>query len=191
MEKFITLLEEASNNNNGFSFNPSTKEINPTEGYMVSLHGHEAGCGSGVLMTFGIKYYQEHKEMFSLNPSLYIGCWFNNDMFYFDISQNVHPINVAMSMAENDMQLAIWDCANQQEIRTSLRQCACCGKRSHDGYVFNDGDEYTCDDEQCRDHVAENVYGSTWDELSAPDDEYGDHYMSDSFYYTEFSSDLE
>lgn len=190
MNTFIQLLEEAQQNQNGFSFNPTLNQTNPTEGYMVSLHGHEMGCGKDVLMTSGIRYYQEHQEMMSLNPSLYIGCWFSNDMFYFDISQNVHPIDVAMAMAENNMQLAIWDCANQETLYTSVRECECCGKRSTYGYVFQNGDHYTCDDEICRDHVALREYDTTWDELvscSAAESE--DPFHTSDFYYSEFTHD--
>lgn len=188
MNTFIQLLEEAQQNNSGFSFNPT--QVNPTQGYMVSINGYEMGCGKAVLMNFGIRYYQEHQEMMALNPSLYIGCWFQNDMFYFDISQNVHPINVAMAMAENNMQLAIWDCANQEEIRTTLRQCACCGKRSSHGYVFNQGEDYTCDDINCRDHVSNNMYGAEWDELCEYEDSDEEMQVSDSFYYTEHAADV-
>lgn len=190
MNTFIQLLEEAQQNQSGFSFNPTFNQTNPTEGYMVSLRGHEMGCGKDVLMTSGIRYYQEHQEMMSLNPSLYIGCWFSNDMFYFDISQNVHPIDVAMAMAENNMQLAIWDCANQDEIRTTLRQCTCCGKRSSHGYVFNQGEEYSCDDTNCRDQVSNDMYGATWDELCEYEDSDEEMQVSDSFYYTEHAADV-
>lgn len=190
------LLQEAQQNNSGFSFNPSTNQTNPTKGYMVSRPEYEAACGRDVLVNFGMKYYNEHKEVLDSNANLYIGCWYNNGTFYLDISENVQTLEVATQLGLHYNQLAIWDCAENEAIEMPIRECSCCGKRSQRVYVFNDGDFYACSDaddcrhvDKCRDTISEEKYGKLWEELSTNIDEDGEDQVHPLFYYTEFNND--
>jgi len=110
------LLQEAQQKNIGFSFNPITNQVNPTTGYMVSRQGYEQQVKSEDLVTIGLQYAELHKSVLA-NDNLYIGCWYNDGMFYLDISENIQTINVATSLALHYRQLTIWDCAKGQEYR--------------------------------------------------------------------------
>ena len=182
------LLQEAQQKNIGFSFNPSTNQTNPTKGYMVSRPEYEAGCGRDVLVNFGMKYYNEHKEVLDSNANLYICCWYKYNLFYLSISENVQTLEVATQLGLHYNQLAIWDCEEYEEIEMPIRECSCCGERSQSVYVFNDGDFYACSDE-CRDTISNDEYNSLWVELSINLDEDGEDMGDDSFYYTEFNND--
>ena len=182
------LLQEAQQNNSGFSFNPSTNQTNPTKGYMVSRVGHEQMVDGENLVRVGLQYATLHKSTLDSNANLYIGCWYNNGTFYLDISENVQTLEVATQLGLHYNQLAIWDCAENEAIEMPIRECSCCGKRSQSVYVFNDGDFYACSDE-CRDTISNDEYDSSWEELSTNIDDDGEEIDDDSFYYTEFDND--
>ena len=55
------------------------------------------------------------------------------------------------------------------------------------GYVFADGERYACDYE-CRDTIARDVYGTTWEDLVGEDD---NRVLGGEFYYTEWHDEDE
>lgn len=67
------------------------------------------------------------------------------------------------------------------------RTCSHCGTPSTNVYVFDQGEHYACSIE-CRDHISENTYESSWFHLSNDLCEYLEEYVTnDDFYYTEFN----
>ena len=67
------------------------------------------------------------------------------------------------------------------------RTCSKCGTPSTNVYVFDQGEHYACSIE-CRDHISENTYESSWFHLSNDLCEYLEEYVTnDDFYYTEFN----
>ena len=75
-------------------------------------------------------------------------------------------------------------------IQTNMnnqRTCSNCGTPSTNVYVFDQGEHYACSIE-CRDHISENTYESSWFHLSNDLCEYLEEYVTnDDFYYTEFN----
>ena len=68
------------------------------------------------------------------------------------------------------------------------RTCSKCGTPSTNVYVFDQGEHYACSIE-CRDHISENTYESSWFHLSNDLCEYLEEYVTnDDFYYTEFNN---
>ena len=68
------------------------------------------------------------------------------------------------------------------------RTCSKCGTPSTNVYVFDQGEHYACSIE-CRDHISENTYESSWFHLSNDLCEYLEEYVdNDDFYYTEFNN---
>jgi|APGre2960657404_1045060.scaffolds.fasta_scaffold07310_8 hypothetical protein len=68
------------------------------------------------------------------------------------------------------------------------RTCSKCGTPSTNVYVFDQGEHYACSIE-CRDHISENTYESSWFHLSNDLCEYLEEYVTnDYFYYTEFNN---
>ena len=68
------------------------------------------------------------------------------------------------------------------------RICSHCGTPSTNVYVFDQGEHYACSIE-CRDHISENTYESSWFHLSNDLCEYLEEYVdNDDFYYTEFNN---
>jgi len=67
------------------------------------------------------------------------------------------------------------------------RTCSHCGTPSHNVYVFDQGEHYACSD-KCRDIISEEVYESSWFNLSNDLCEYYEEYVTnEDFYYTEFN----
>jgi len=67
------------------------------------------------------------------------------------------------------------------------RTCSNCGTPSTNVFVFDQGEHYACSIE-CRDHISENTYESSWFHLSNDLCEYLEEYVTnDDFYYTEFN----
>lgn len=98
--------------NGGITFNVMSGEMNPKEGYMVSLKGHEET--SPVLTPDGILgYIADKKDFFS--EDVYLGLW-KADYWYYDLSILVRNKEIAMVIAERNGQKAIYDLKNRQDI---------------------------------------------------------------------------
>lgn len=101
--------------------------INPTEGYIVGgvtepttmdLH---TDSHSGI-----VDMYQKFKELWHkyemeldeipFPSGLGVGTWIHDDKIYFDLVQRIYNLDVAMRVARERGEIAIWDCENQKEI---------------------------------------------------------------------------
>lgn len=70
-----------------------------------------------------------------------------------------------------------------QELYEEIRRCSKCNAPMIDGYCFDDGLMYACNDEH-RDQICKEHYNTTWENLY--DDE-GPSYQTE--WYAEYSSD--
>lgn len=109
------LLKEI-NDNGGVSYNITTGDYNPTDGYMVSLPGYE--------MTFDKVSEQDIKDYISKNleallleyDNAYFGAWVDRDLIYFDVSVKIDNLYEACHAGIVNEQLAIYDNANAVAI---------------------------------------------------------------------------
>lgn len=115
------LLKEI-NDNNGVSYNITTGEYNPVDGYMVSLQGYE--------MTFDKVNEQDIKDYISKNleallldyNNAYFGAWVDRDLIYFDVSIKIDELYSACYSGIVNNQKAIFDNANAVAIHLPTPQ---------------------------------------------------------------------
>lgn len=113
------LLKEI-NDNGGVSYNFTTGDYNPTDGYMVSLPGYE--------MTFDKVEEQTIKDYITKNlhtlvdNNAYFGAWVDQDLIYFDVSVKVDDLYEACYSGIVNEQLAIFDNANAVAIHLPTPQ---------------------------------------------------------------------
>jgi hypothetical protein len=101
--------------NKGGSHNPTTGELNPITGYMVSLSEHEQVVDldqfRAILLAAYTKEVADH-----LSPITFIGVWINGGKVYFDLSENIADKFTACYTGILRSQKAIWDCAKEENI---------------------------------------------------------------------------
>lgn len=68
------------------------------------------------------------------------------------------------------------------EIYEDIRRCSICNAPMIDGYCFEDGFQYGCND-KCRDQICDEFYNTTWEELYSDE---GDSYYTE--WYDEYNS---
>lgn len=106
--------------NKGFSFNPHTGELNPTEGYMASLSGHEhresiEGLSAIAIEKILFKYFmgaykyavQIEKEK---GRDLFMGAWMSGDTLVLDVSRHFKKRRAAALFQLLNKQEAVWNC---------------------------------------------------------------------------------
>lgn len=99
--------------NKGATLDKELKPIKATNGYMVSMLGHELKTTVQGLNDALVQRYQALAE--ELNG--YVGMWLDGDTLYLDISQHHTDINQAVTVGKENKQLAIYDIKNGNEIR--------------------------------------------------------------------------
>lgn len=110
-------LLNAQTNLIGFSYNINNGDSNPDKGYMVAIKGHEETAPKDCdIIAFGKDYYLRHADKLC-EPHYYMGCWYNDGQFIFDISENIQTREVAIALGEQQEQTAIWDCQSGSEYR--------------------------------------------------------------------------
>ena len=113
------LLKEI-NDNGGVSYNFTTGDYNPTDGYMVSLPDYE--------MTFDKVNEQDIKDYIIENIGVlsgdnsYFGAWVDQNLIYFDVSVKVDDLYEACYSGIVNEQLAIYDNANAVAIHLPTPQ---------------------------------------------------------------------
>jgi hypothetical protein len=101
--------------NLGGSYNFITGDHNPEKGYMVSIEGH--GRVSGILTEEGVKEFCRENADFLLSDDVYLGLWYSEGVWHYDLSINVQGLGKAVQAGLLNNQLAIWDCENNREIQ--------------------------------------------------------------------------
>lgn len=103
----------------GVTFNINTGEMNPTEGYMVSLPNHEQVVD--IIDEETVRSYILNHTNDLAKPNAYFGCWFDGQSYVLDISENYERKRDAVFYALMWKQKAIWDCVNKDEILVNPR----------------------------------------------------------------------
>jgi len=113
----MNILEfiEFARNNGGGSFNFMSGKTNPETGYMVALADFQQ-VSTGIDDEIVKMYTRDHAE-FLVQDNMYLGLWLANGLWYYDVSMNVESLGKAVQIGLENNQLAIWDCANNREIK--------------------------------------------------------------------------
>lgn len=112
LQKF---LSEALKNNGG-SYNITTGEYNPTDGYMVSLPNNELVINVDDLCATTLSEYIINNADNLSSDESFVGIWINNGKAYIDVSVKYNDLEEACYMGLNNNQLAIYDNANSVAI---------------------------------------------------------------------------
>ena len=116
------LLKEI-NDNGGVSYNITTGDYNPTDGYMVSLPGYETTLFPDDLSEQVIKdYILKNIEFLANSSDYYLGAWIENNRVYLDISVKINDLYEACYAGIVNEQLAIYDNANAVAIHLPTPQ---------------------------------------------------------------------
>lgn len=118
MEKEIfTQIWVDAEKNGGATFNLQGKS--PSSGYMVSLQGHEEILTKEQFQQTSVHFwdYIERKERLLKSISnLYVGVWYNEGLYYLDLSERFTDKELAIQMGIRREQKAIWNIVKQEEI---------------------------------------------------------------------------
>jgi hypothetical protein len=116
-----TFLSEALKNNGG-SYNITTGESNPTDGYMVSLPNNELVIDANDLCaTILSEYIINNAEELSSDKS-FVGLWIDNGKAYLDVSVKYDDLETACYVGIINDQKAIYDNANAVAIHLPTPQ---------------------------------------------------------------------
>jgi hypothetical protein len=116
-----TFLSEALKNNGG-SYNITTGESNPTDGYMVSLPNNELVIDANDLCaTILSEYIMTNIEELCSDKS-FVGLWIDNGKAYLDVSVKYNDIETACYVGILSDQKAIYDNANAVAIHLPTPQ---------------------------------------------------------------------
>jgi hypothetical protein len=113
------LLKEI-NDNGGVSYNITTGDYNPTDGYMVSLPGYEMAFDK--VEEQDIKDYIVANIEALTNDNAYFGVWYDGNLIYLDISIKINDLYEACYSGITNEQLAIFDNANTVAIHLPTPQ---------------------------------------------------------------------
>ena len=108
--------------NGGGSYNITTGESNPTDGYMVSLPNNELVIDADDLCATVLTEYiiNNAEELFSENS--FVGLWIDNGKAYLDVSVKYNDIEAACYVGILNDQKAIYDNANAVAIHLPTPQ---------------------------------------------------------------------
>ena len=116
-----TFLSEVLKNNGG-SYNITTGESNPTDGYMVSLPNNELVIDADDLCaTILSEYIMTNIEELCSDKS-FVGLWIDNGKAYLDVSVKYNDIEAACYVGILNDQKAIYDNANAVAIHLPTPQ---------------------------------------------------------------------
>jgi len=119
-------LDEARNllvsirKSGGASYRPLTGELNPDAGYMVAMIGFEKQIrrvwNSEDLRLVVNQWLTEIS--YTGDSRLFIGIWEQGETIYLDLAERRIDLEVAIILAKQRNQLAIYDCYNKKDIST-------------------------------------------------------------------------
>lgn len=98
----------------GVSYNLNTGEVNPPDGYMVSLAKHETRVKQ--IDESELRRYIRAKAHLLAPPNRYLGVWHDGEDYVLDVSELVESREVALLFGKNRKQQAIWDNKHKDEI---------------------------------------------------------------------------
>jgi hypothetical protein len=110
---FQSVLEQAIKDN-GISYSINYGDCNPSSGYMVSKFGCET-ISESLNLNIVINYVKLHLDEL-VDDKAFLGIWLKDGNWYLDVSFNILELDKAIKFGKKNKQLAIWDCANCEEI---------------------------------------------------------------------------
>ena len=116
-----TFLSEVQKNNGG-SYNITTGESNPTNGYMVSLPNNELVIDANDLCTTMLSEYIMTNIEELCSDKSFVGLWIDNGKAYLDVSVKYNDIETACYVGILSDQKAIYDNANAVAIHLPTPQ---------------------------------------------------------------------
>lgn len=182
LQQFVQYAQE----NGGGSLHLPSGNINPTNGYMVSIKGAESKMS--LSLDNAIFFCTKHIERLMLNGNkdTYFGMWLKDGTWYYDVSINMDDRDSAIAFGKANEQIAIWDCAlgdeivlDYEEVDLYPRKCSVTGKGMAEGWVFDNGEKYAIDKKSAT-TIAKNYGYANYKEA------YNDHIC----YWTEWDTDL-
>jgi len=111
----LILFKKSILNNGGGSYNLLNGQLNPTDGFMVSIADHETILKQNWMtgLQYHIASYIKEKAHILCggltNQRYFIGAWVENDELYLDISIKVTTKEEAERIAKDNNQLAYYD----------------------------------------------------------------------------------
>ena len=108
--------------NNGGSYNITTGEYNPTDGYMVSLPNNELVIDADDLCAIVLSEYIMTNIEELCSDKSFVGLWIDNGKAYFDVSVKYNDLETACYVGIINDQKAIYDNANAVAIHLPTAQ---------------------------------------------------------------------
>ena len=108
--------------NNGGSYNITTGEYNPTDGYMVSLPNNELVIDADDLCAIVLSEYIMTNIEELCSDKSFVGLWIDNGKAYLDVSVKYNDIETACYVGILSDQKAIYDNANAVAIHLPTAQ---------------------------------------------------------------------
>ena len=105
--------------NKGFTVDSDLKHC-VDKGYLVSIKNNSIIINSH-LLDFNLFVSVVKRLKYELKQNQFIGAWLDTDkgLYYFDISLFEFNFDIALSKAQEQKQIALWDNTNGMEIRVS------------------------------------------------------------------------
>ena len=108
--------------NNGGSYNITTGEYNPTDGYMVSLPNNELVIDADDLCAIVLSEYIMTNIEELCSDKSFVGLWIDNGKAYLDVSVKYNDLETACYVGIINDQKAIYDNANAVAIHLPTPQ---------------------------------------------------------------------
>jgi hypothetical protein len=108
--------------NNGGSYNITTGEYNPTDGYMVSLPNNELVIDADDLCAIVLSEYIMTNIEELCSDKSFVGLWIDNGKAYLDVSVKYNDLETACYVGIINDQKAIYDNANAVAIHLPTAQ---------------------------------------------------------------------
>ena len=118
----LILFKKSILNNGGASYNLLNGQLNPTDGFMVSIADHETILKNNWVtqLQYHIATYIKDKAHILCggltNQRYFIGAWVENDELYLDVSTKVTTREEAERIAKDNGQKAYYDNGKQETI---------------------------------------------------------------------------
>jgi len=118
----LILFKKSILNNGGGSYNLLNGQLNPTDGFMVSIADHETILKNNWIpqLQYHIASYIKEKAHILCggltNQRYFIGAWVENDDLYLDVSTKVTTREEAIRIAIDNGQKAYYDNGKQETI---------------------------------------------------------------------------
>jgi hypothetical protein len=110
------VVDQIAMNGGGSWYPDDLSPFGASDGYVVSVAGHEQTISDQEFDTSRLeRYIIDHAEALS-EPDVLLGAWVDNDLVYLDVSRYIRDRDSAIQFGCQNGQQAIWDAAAQDSI---------------------------------------------------------------------------